>query len=94
MSAQGVCKVAVVSSYPPKNCGLATFTAALLLRLRTNPNLPARCEFGVIAVSDPSDRLLYSDPIVHYDLRIDSVSCLKADRSKIAGNHIAIHFTI
>ena len=71
---QKACKVAVVSTYLPKNCGLATFTAALLARLREHPELPAGCEIGVIALSDPSDRHVYTDPIVHYDLRVDSVS--------------------
>lgn len=74
---QGACKVAVVSTYPPKKCGLATFTAELLARLRAHPELPNSCDFGVIAISDPSDRLLYTDPIVHYDLRPDSVSAAR-----------------
>lgn len=63
-----------MSTFTPKNCGLATFTAALLARLREHSDLPAGCEIGVIALSDPSDRHVYTDPIVHYDLRIDSVS--------------------
>ena len=40
------------------------------------------CHVGVIALSDPADRLLYKDPIVDYDLRYDldtpSVSILEA----------------
>ena len=71
---QMACKVAVVSTYPPKNCGLATFTAALLEQLRAHTGLPHGCDIGVIALSGPSDELLYTDPIVHYDLRLDSVS--------------------
>lgn len=70
---QGTCKVAVVSTYPPKQCGVATFTAALLARMRTASALPEDCEIGVFALSDPSDALVYTDPIVHYDLRLDSV---------------------
>ena len=34
------CKVAVVSTYVPKNCGLATFTNALVQQLRISPGLP------------------------------------------------------
>ena len=34
------CKVALVSTYAPKNCGLATFTAALVQQLRTSLGLP------------------------------------------------------
>lgn len=78
MHMQGMCKVAVVSTYPPKNCGLATFTAALLARLRVHPDIMSGCELGVIALSDPSDRLVYSDPVVHYDMRVDSVSAAAA----------------
>lgn len=63
-----------MSTYPPKNCGIATFTAALLDRLRDHPDLPRICEIGVIAIADQIDELIYKDPIVHYDLRIDSVS--------------------
>ncbi|CAL8465900.1 g5436 [Coccomyxa elongata] len=69
---KGACKVAVISTYPPKNCGIATFTAALLARLRAHAKLPASCEIGVIAISEWSDRLLYTDPIVHYDLRVEA----------------------
>ena len=64
----------MLSTYPPKNCGLATFTAALLTHLRGHPGLPPSCEIEVIALSDPSDRLVYTDPIVKYELRVDSVS--------------------
>lgn len=70
---QGICKIAMVSTYPPKNCGLATFTAALLTRLSSHTDLPPGCQIEVIAISDPSDRLVYDDPIVRYDLRVDSV---------------------
>ena len=64
----------MVSTYPPKKCGLATFTAELFAQLRTHAELPDSCEIGVIAISDTSDQLLYTDPIIHYDLRLDSVS--------------------
>lgn len=63
----------MVSTYLPKNCGIATFTAALLDRLRDHTALPTGCEIGVVAIADPVDELVYTDPIVHYDLRIDSV---------------------
>ena len=65
------CRVAVVSTYPPKNCGVATFTAALLDELRDHGDLPPGCSVGVVALADPSDELTYRDPIVHYDLRYD-----------------------
>lgn len=65
--------MAVVSTYPPKNCGLATFTAELLARLRAHAELPDNCNVGVIALSDPLDEVLYTDPIVHYDLRLEYV---------------------
>jgi hypothetical protein len=65
------CKVAVVSTWPPKNCGVATFSAALLEELRAHAQLPASCSVGVIALADPADELAYIDPIVHYDLRYD-----------------------
>lgn len=73
---QSTCKVAVVSTYPPKNCGLASFTAALLAQLRVHPTIMSGCEMGVIALSDPSDHLIYIDPVVHFDMRVDSVSAL------------------
>ena len=68
---QGACKVAVVSTFPPKACGLATFTAALLEPLRAHAGLPRGCSVGVIALADPADQLAYTDPIVEYDLRYD-----------------------
>jgi hypothetical protein len=74
MLLQASCKVAVVSTYPPKNCGIATFTAALMESLRKHKGPARTCDFGVIAISDPNDHLVYTDPIVHYDLRIDAVS--------------------
>ncbi len=74
MPMQKTCKVAVVSTYPPKKCGLASFTAALLPWLRLHPDISSGCEIGIVALSDPSDRLVYMDPFVHYDLRVDSVS--------------------
>jgi hypothetical protein len=63
--------VAVVSTFPPKNCGLATFTAALLEPLRAHAGLPPGCAVGVVALADPADDLAYVDPIVEYDLRYD-----------------------
>lgn len=65
------CKVAVVSTYPPKNCGVATFTAALLDELRDHGELPDGCHVGVVALADPADELAYTDPIVEFDLRYD-----------------------
>ena len=39
-----LCKVAVVSTYVPKNCGLATFTHALMQELRVSKGLPQVCK--------------------------------------------------
>ena len=38
-----LCKVAVISTYVPKNCGLATFTHALMQELRVSKGLPQVC---------------------------------------------------
>jgi hypothetical protein len=63
--------VAVVSTFPPKYCGLATFTAALLQRLRGHPGLPGACHIGVVALADPAEGLAYTDAAVDYELKLD-----------------------
>ena len=45
------CKAALISTYVPKNCGLATFTHALVQELRVSQGLPQVC------------RLLYDIPM-------------------------------
>ena len=68
------CSVVVVSTFPPKHCGLATFSAALLRALRGHPGLPpGGCAFGVIAIVDPADDDAHAatDPAVVYRLRLD-----------------------
>ena len=60
-----------MSTYPPKHCGLATFTHALIQALHGHEALPQQCHIGIIALSDPSDNLVYTDPAVDFDLRYD-----------------------
>ena len=64
-------RVAIVSTFPPKKCGLATFTASLLGALRSSSTHSRGTTFGVIALSDPRDGNLYEDPAVDYELRMD-----------------------
>ena len=49
------CKVALVSTYIPKNCGLATFTASLVQQLLVSPGVPEVCHlvhcFALLAQS-------------------------------------------
>lgn len=62
-----------MSTFPPKQCGLATFTASLLGALRSTGthDHPQGITFGIIALSDPRDGIVYDGPALDYELRLD-----------------------
>ena len=64
-------RVAIVSTFPPKKCGLATFTVSLLGALRLKGTHPQGTSFGIIALSDPRDGIVYDDAALDYELQMD-----------------------
>jgi hypothetical protein len=52
-------KVAFISSFPPRRCGIATFTADLI----KNAAIAAKDEFEPLVVAVRSEGLKYNDPV-------------------------------
>ena len=60
-----------MSTFPPKKCGLATFTVSLLGALRSSALSPRGTTFGIVVLSNPRDSIVYDDPAMDYELRLD-----------------------
>ena len=70
------CSVIVVSSYPPKKNGMATYTKAWTQSLQAYAGFTATCTVRVMAILDPDEEptISYTDPIIVYTLKVDHTS--------------------
>ncbi|KAK9820019.1 hypothetical protein WJX72_005207 [[Myrmecia] bisecta] len=67
------CSVIVVSNYPPKKNGMATYTKAWTHSLQAYADFAATCTVRVLAVLEPDEEptISYTDPIIAYTLKVD-----------------------
>lgn len=76
--ARGIPRVALVGTYPPTRCGIATFTASLAAAIAT---VQPQCEIGVVTCVDEADESRHPSEVVAKLVRGSAVSRRRAAKA-------------